>query len=871
MQEIEKLRKEGMKDSDIAKGFGMSLSDLRAHKSIAVNEIRQHNINQAQRLQDKGYSKSAIGRRMGTNESTVRSWLAPGAKDKVDVLHSTANLLKSEVDKKEYLDVGAGTHHYIGVSKDKLKGAITLLKAKFGYTEHEVHFPQVGARSQYTTTRVLAKPGVDTATVRANRNKIKTIQGFSKDKGRSYLGIHEPLAISPRRVAVRWAEDGGDKKDGVIYVREGVKDVDLGGTRYAQVRIQIGDGHYLKGMAIYSKDIPDGADLVFHTNKPKGPNKLSAMKPLKDDPDNPFGAVVRQITTTDPATGKEIVTSAMNKVGLREGQYEEGGWNEWSRVLPSQMLSKQRPALAKQQLDMTHERAVSEFNKIQQLTNPAVKKKLLETFADETDKAAVHLKAANMPRQANKVLMPIPQMKDNEVYTTSFNNGDSVALVRFPHAGPFEIPILTVNNKVPAAKALLGKGEDVIGINHRVAHQLSGADFDGDAVLVIPNNRGAVKSQRPLKDLEGFDPIRSFPPYDGMKTIDGGRYNAKSGQVEYGKKGKSDYMQNQMGQISNLITDMTIKGAGPDDLARAVKHSMVIIDSEKHALDYKASYEQNGIRKLKERYQAKDDPSKPPGGASTLLSRATAEKRIADRKPRPAGQGGPIDPATGKKVFVDTGRRRLVPHERLALTDDAHTLVGPGTQMEKLYADHSNRLKALANQARKETLSIKPSKVNESAKKTYAPQVESLLRNLAIAEKNAPLERQAHRLADAVVAQKKRAHPEMSDDDLKKIERQALNEARNRTGAKKLKIVITEEEWRAIQAGAITSTKLTDILKHADLEVVKEHATPRTKRLMNTARTARAKQMLEMGYTQAEVAAQLGVSITTLKDSLAGG
>src|SRR4029079_19649441 len=130
------------------------------------------------------------------------------------------------------------------------------------------------------------------------------------------------------------------------------------------------------------------------------------------------------------------------------------------------MLSKQHPTLAKAQLAVTRENRQKEFDRINALTNPVVKKKLLENFADETDSAAVHLAAAAMPRQATRVLLPIPQMKPNEVYAPGFNDGDRVALVRFPHGGTSEIPQLTVNNRVPAAKKLLGASPkfDAIGI-----------------------------------------------------------------------------------------------------------------------------------------------------------------------------------------------------------------------------------------------------------------------------------------------------------------------------------------------------------------------------------------------------------------------
>ena len=67
-------------------------------------------------------------------------------------------------------------------------------------------------------------------------------------------------------------------------------------------------------------------------------------------------------------------------------------------------------------------------------------------------------------------------------------NGERVVLIRHPHGGTFEIPELTVNNKNPDARKIVGtiKSQDAIGIHHKVAEHLSGADFDGDTVLVIP-------------------------------------------------------------------------------------------------------------------------------------------------------------------------------------------------------------------------------------------------------------------------------------------------------------------------------------------------------------------------------------------------
>ena len=91
---------------------------------------------------------------------------------------------------------------------------------------------------------------------------------------------------------------------------------------------------------------------------------------------------------------------------------------------------------------------------------------------------------------------------------------------------------------------------------------------------------------------------------------------------------------------------------------------------------------------------------------------------------------------------------------------------------------------------------------------------------------------------------------------------------RVRTGAYKHRIPITQSEWDAIQAGAISTDKLVKILNNTDIDRIRELATPRQHVLMDSSNTARAKGMLDRGYTQAEVAAQLGVSLTTLKEAL---
>lgn len=839
LDQVAHLKAEGFSEKGIADGLGMSISALRARKSIEKNRIRADNIRMAQRLKDKGYSNTKIGERMGAPESTVRSWLAPGAADKADVLTSTAKMLKDQVDSKGLIDIGSGVENHIGVSATTLKTSAAILEEQ-GYVTHNIKIPQLGTGHE-TNMKVLCPPGTTWGYVQKNRDKIQQITEFSETHGRSFYGIHPPLQLDPKRVGIRYKEDGGDEADGVIFVRPGVDDVFLGGSNYAQVRVAVGDKHYLKGMAMYKDDLPDGVDVVFNTNKSDTGNKLDAMKEIEADPDNPFGSYIRRQILDDPSSDSPRVTSAMNIVN------EEGKWGTWSKNLSSQMLSKQNPALAKSQLDMTYERRQKDLDNIMKLTNPTVRKRLLKDFSEATDSASVHLQAASLPRQGVHVILPVASISPGQVYAPNYNNGERVVLIRHPHGGTFEIPELVVNNRHAEAKKLLGNSRDAIGIHHSVAQHLSGADFDGDTVLVIPNNLGRVTTSPALAQLKNFDPRAAYPAYEGMKPMRN--------------------TQTEMGNISNLITDMSLRGASTEELARAIKHSMVVIDAEKHNLNHRGSYNDNGIKDLKDKYQLQPGGTR---GASTLISRARSDIRVPHRQLRPQSRGGPIDKTTGAKVYEETGKLNyktgkpiLTKTAPLAEAVDAHS-ISSGTPMERLYANHSNKLKSLANQARLEMTRTPSTKYSPTAKQTYQKEVDSLNASLDLAIRNRPLERQAQILANSVVKLKRDADPTMDDDTLTKIKYQTLEEMRKRTGAAAKRIDISPSEWDAIQAGAISESKLTQILDHADMNVVRKLASPSDTVLMTSTMTKRAKDMLDLGYTRAEVAAQLGVSTSTL-------
>lgn len=839
---VQSLRKQGMTEKEIAASFGINTAQLRARYSIDKAAQRQAQATEALRLKDQGHSNVEIGKRLGINESSVRSLLNPALTERANITATTAEMLKKRVKEAKYIDVGTGTELYIGISRQKMKTAIELLREE-GYTTHYVKVPQLGTTHE-TTVMVLAAPGTSYSEVYKNRSKIQLPNHYTIDGGRTELGIEPPNNVSSKRIQIRYAEDGGKDKDGVIELRRGVDDISLGNSSYAQVRIGVDGTHYMKGMAIYGNKMPDGVDMIYYTNKPKGTDPSEVFKAQKDDADNPFGTTIHQRTYTD-SSGKEKL-SALNIVN------DEGKWGEWSSSIASQVLSKQSPTLVKQQTNLAINIRKDDYDQITKLTNPAIKKKLLESFADDCDAAAVHLKAAGFPRQSWNVILPFPKMKENEIYAPNYENGERVALIRYPHGGIFEIPELVVNNRYPEANKTIGRAHDAVGIHPNVAARLSGADFDGDTVLVIPNNRGQIKSSAPLKGLANFDPQISYKGYEGMPVI------------------KSATKQKKMGDISNLITDMTIKGATDSELARAVRHSMVVIDAEKHKLNYKQSYLDNGIAALKKKYQGAEN-----AGASTLISRASSEARVLARK-----EVG-IDPKTGKKLYSNTGKtytneegkvierteRSTKMTEAFVRGKDAYSL-SSGMPVETVYAQYANQLKSMANEARKELITTKNTPYSPSAKQTYQKEVTKLLADLNLALKNAPLERQAQLRANNIVASKKAANRQMDKDTLKKIKGQALAASRAAVGASRTKIEITPRQWEAIQAGAISNTTLTKLLNYADLEKVKAYATPRQTPAMSAAKIARARSMLGSGYTQAEVAAALGVSVSTINDAL---
>lgn len=897
---VEDLKKQGWTETpeNIKKEFGINTSEYRMEKSIAKNERRMLDVATAKRLRDKeGLNNTEIGRKMGINESSVRSLLNEKSEDRMNEAKKTAEFLKKQVDEKGMIDVGPGTSNQLNISDTRLQQSLYLLKRE-GYPVYKGGIPQVTNPGQQTNQTVLCKPGTEHKDI-YQYDKVYSINEYiTRDNGNTYeKKFTYPESLDSSRLKIRYNEEGGLEKDGVIELRRGVPDLSLGESRYSQVRIMVDGTHYLKGMAVYSDDMPDGVDVVFNTNKHVGTDMKKVLKEIKPDPDNPFGSAIKDAEQGgqywyDSKTGEHIPGSSNNpnkKLGLINKRADEGDWTEWKDALPSQFLGKQSLAMINKQLNLAKSDKAAEFDEIMSLTNPTVKKHLLQKFADGCDSAAVDLKAAALPGQKYHVILPVNSLKENEVYAPQYETGTKLALIRYPHGGTFEIPICTVNNKNKEGKNLIGSQSiDAVGVNSKVASRLSGADFDGDTVMCIPthdrNGKVKITSTKPLEGLEGFDPTEKYGP---------DTYKGQDVKI-MGKK----LTQTQMGIISNLITDMTLGGAKPEELAAAVRHSMVVIDANKHKLNYKQSEIDNNIAALHKKYQGKTT-----GGAATILSRAKGQETVDKRQgtPKVNLKGKPwYDPSkpegsliyktaddveyTVKKVNKRTGEETLVTkrkHQKsthMAETDDAYTLVSEARHPKEIaYAEYANYMKALANKARKEMMSTGKIDYDKNAAQVYKKEVDSLKAKLNNAELNKIKERDAQRMANAEINAKKLKAKEsgqtLDNGDLKKASQRAISKYREEVGSESRRnrnIKITDKEWEAIQAGAISENKLKNILDNTDIDELRQRAMPKQTTTLSQAKVNRIKALSSSNYSLEQIAEKLNVPKSTVYKYLKG-
>ena len=860
LKEYRGYKAQGLSETEIAQKFGISTTILRNKRKAAEEADLVARATYVKKMLMHGYTPTTLSRLTGWNESTIRGLRDYVIKEKQSRSRGTADMLIREFQKKGWLDVGKGVDKEIGVSESTLKAALQILKEEC-YDTVNIQVPQANNPDQHTTVKVLCKQGTTQKEIFKNIDQINTVADYSPDYGKTYDKPKKPAPLDGQRVFIRYGDEGGSAMDGTIELRPGVADLSLGSNHYAQVRINVNDKSYMKGMAFYSNDIPEGYDVVYNTNKPKGTPAEKVYKPLKEtrngdvDWDNPFGAVIRK-----NGQNEYIDINGDKKLSPINIIKQEGDWDSYSKSLSSQFLSKQKKEFVQRQLKLTLSEKQDEYNDILNIKNPTVRAKFLKDFAESCDSDAVELKATAVPGQNSRVILPVNDLKDNEVYAPGYPNGSTVCLVRYPHGGVFEIPMLTVNNNNKKAKERLGSATDAIGINTNVAGVLSGADFDGDSVIVIPqSDKVKTTVKKPYKEFEGWSEKMSelYAGYEGMPKM------------------TDREKQKQMGIVSNLITDMTIQGAPDDKIVRAVKQSMVVIDAQKHGYNWKQSEKDLGIAALKQEYQKDKNPD-GKGGASTLISRAKSEVHVPKR-----ALGYDIDPETGMKIYRETGESYFKPKKdkkgniiewvevkrtststQMAETKDAHEL-SSGTMVEEAYANYANALKQMANEARKKSIDIQIVRVDPSLKNEYKDAIESLNAKVAIAEANAPKERIAQVRANAWLRAKVEQMPELATDefkkDYKKFRQIAIADARSDVGASKKEVYVhlTDREKEAIDNGAVSSTLQLKVMNNMDKDELREIVMPSYKTTLPQSKVSFIRSMKNSGFELSEIKERL--------------
>lgn len=810
LETYRKFKEDGLSETEIAEKLNMNTSELRTNITWANREEKQFIGSEIERLRGEGMSIKDISTKLQVSYRTVQNYKSGKQIHRAAQLSNVGTALKKGVQEHKYLDVGIGIEHQLDIPKTRLNAVINKMAKEDGYFIHKIYVSRQGRKGEKPITFKVLTKEPDWRVVKEHEDEIRGLEAWSDNGSETINNINPPASVNPDRLMVRYDEDGGGLKDGAIELRPGVADLDMGSSKYAQVRIKVGEDKYLKGMAVYGdpKDFPEGVDLIFNTNKSNSVSKMDALKDIDKNAnlgkfgDNIFGGSI----------ARQNDSNVLNIVN------EEGDWDKWSKTLSSQFLSKQPATLIKNRLDATYKDLQTELDEIMSLDNEVVKDYLLEKFSDNLVRKASTLKAKGFNRSKSHVILPFPDMPPDQIFAPNYDNGDRVVLIRHPHGGKFEIPEVIVNNHHEGALRALGMSSDAIGLHPSVAEKLSGADFDGDTAIVIKNNSQAIKVSRSLKELKNFDPhdYKTPPPPGGYPKL------------STSEKKKLEKTKNlQMGIVSNLITDMTLKGASDSEIAKAVKHSMVVIDSVKHHLDYRQSAKDNDIALLRRKYQKRIKPgtNKFTYGASTLISRAKEQVKIDE-----------------PDFDVDK--------------------LSSGTPAEEAYAGYVKRLQSTRNTVNKTRASLKMPPYSPEAARTYSKEVASLDAKVKTALLNAPRERQAQLLANKIYYTNVR--PDMDDDQVKKLRTRSVARARATVGTKGKEATLTIEpkEWEAIQNRAISASKLKSVLKYADMDKIKQYSTPRQPRL-SEAKIDLAKSMIANGRTYAEVSQRLGITVTS--------
>ena len=241
LSRVQELKKSGMSETDIAKNMGLTTTQLRTQMSLAKDERRALQVATAKGLREKGYSLNEIADKMGfANDSSVRSLLNETSENRMNQAKATADVLRKLIEEKGMIDVGTGVERELGVSKEKLNQALYMLELE-GYPIYGGGVPQVTNPGKQTNIKVICPPGTEHKDIYDFENVHSVRDYISYDNGESFRKSFEyPASMDSKRLQIRYADQGGVDKDGVIELRRGVKDLSLGDSHYRSEERRVG-------------------------------------------------------------------------------------------------------------------------------------------------------------------------------------------------------------------------------------------------------------------------------------------------------------------------------------------------------------------------------------------------------------------------------------------------------------------------------------------------------------------------------------------------------------------------------------------------------------------------------------------------------
>lgn len=254
LSRVEELKKKGLSEKEILETindslpdeYKMGLTEFRTARQKAGHDRKALEYDQIRALKDDGLGWKEIGDKLGMSESSVRSKYNNAIGEKASQAEKIAATLKEEVDKKGMIDISEGANQVLGVSESKLDEAAYILEAEYGYQRYGVGIRQPTNVRQQTNITVLAKPEFDQKYAYQHQDQIDSLGDYhSDDGGETFTKLQRPSSLDSSRVAIRYGDEGGLDKDGVMEIRRGVPDLDLGKSHYAQVRILVDGDHFL--------------------------------------------------------------------------------------------------------------------------------------------------------------------------------------------------------------------------------------------------------------------------------------------------------------------------------------------------------------------------------------------------------------------------------------------------------------------------------------------------------------------------------------------------------------------------------------------------------------------------------------------------